>query len=181
MTTATGKERDAAFCDNGADSTVYLHEILNLAIKVATRNAGISGERLCDLVAETLPESALTPENLRHLANDRASTFVNPLGLVIVLARLGESELLARMARAAGFILVPGSPREASLADVLAASASYQKDVGESLVEVSELLGGKLTKRQVANIMRELDEDEVKRATLRQALVSLLAVQQPDA
>jgi hypothetical protein len=182
MTPCTGKEQNGQICDTACGPAVYLQEILGLSVRVATRRHGLSSDQLCDLVCGAAPESALTPENLRHLANDRPATFTNPLGLVVVLARLGESELLARMARAAGFVLVPATEGDGTEAGLLRAAAEYQRDVAETLTEVSKALADqKMTRKQASEILRELTDDEAKLAMLARSVRSALVQLKADA
>jgi hypothetical protein len=121
---------------------------------------------VCDLIDTAFPESALTPENLKHLATDRSATFVNPLGIVTVLAALGESEMLERMARAAGFLLVPVTKVDGTAAGLLAAAAAYQLDVAETEQLVAQALRDGMTEELATKILNECQEDEEKRATL---------------
>ena len=157
-------------------ATVYVHEILRFALKNVVRNHGLSRDQVCDMVESAFPESALTPENLRHLVTDRAATFTNPLGIVAVLAALGEPEMLARMARHAGYILVPVSEAEGTEADLLASSAAYQGDVGETLMEIAKVLAdGTMTPERAATILKEITEDEQKLAGLKRSVQAAAA------
>lgn len=182
MTTpSAGKEREGQNCDTAA-GPVYLHEVLRLAVRSATRRREISADQLCDMVGETAPESALTPENLRHLTNDRPATFTNPLGLVVVMARLGEPELLARMARASGYLLVPKSETNGTAPGLLNAAAEAQRETAEALEEVSKaLLDGKMTRRRAADCIREIAESETSLAALERAVRAAMATQKADA
>lgn len=172
MTEPEGQSHVASFRDA---EPAYLFEILNLSLRMATRSAGISQDEFCDLVGTLAPESLLSPENLRRLSNDRPHTFANSLGIVAALARLGQPELLERLARAAGYTLTPAGDGEGTEAGMLAVASAYQKDVAETLTEVARvLLDGKLTTKQAAKIMRELSEDEQQRASLLRSIQAML-------
>jgi hypothetical protein len=152
--------------ENCDKPSVYVHELLALALKRIVRSRGLSREQVCDIIETSFPESALTAENLRHLVTDRAATFTNSLGLVAVLAALGEPEMLARLAGFAGYILVPAAKIDGSEAGLLAAAADYQHDVAETELLVAQALREGLSTELAAKILRECGEDEQKRAVL---------------
>jgi hypothetical protein len=154
---------------------IRVHELLGPALRAVVRRHAISRDQFCDLVAEAFPESAPTPENLNHLATDRASTFTNPLGIVSILASFGEVGILERLAFQAGFALVPLIEAEGTEAALLAAAASYQLDVAETQSEVAKaLMDGKMTAERAAVILKELTEDERKLAGLRRSVQAAL-------
>jgi hypothetical protein len=162
--------------ENCDKTSVYVHEILAMALKRLVRARGLNRDQICDMIDQAFPESSLSPENLRHLVTDRAATFTNPLGIVAVLAALGEPEMLARMARHAGYILVPVSEAEGTEADLLASSAAYQGDVGETLMEIAKVLAdGAMTPERAATILKEIAEDEQKLAGLKRSVQAAAA------
>lgn len=174
MKQASGESRFHPICDSA--EPVYLHELLNPALRHVTQARGISRDQLCEMVGEVAPESALSPENLRHLSTDRAATFVNPLALAVVLARLGVPEMLSRMARAAGYTLTPMSGTEGTVCDILGSTAAYQQEVAESIAKVaSSLQTGRITKARAAAILKELSEDDEKRATLARSIKAAMS------
>lgn len=144
-----------------------VHGVFSEAVRRVTRVRGLSRDQLVDRVNAVWVEAALSTDNLHHLATDRVSTVANVLGLVGELARLGEVEPLAAVARCAGFGLVPlsgGAP-----GDVLRAVGGYARDVAETGVEVGRAIEEGMSDERLAEIEREAREDEVARRGLLEA------------
>lgn len=144
-----------------------IYASLQDAVRAAVKTKNLSRVQLADLVCNEFPESALSPENLGHLLSDRATTVVNILGLVAVLGRLGQGEPLAAMARHAGFALVP--VRGASSLNILSASAGYARDVAETAQEIAAAIEHGMTDERLAEIERELREDDLRKHELAEA------------
>jgi hypothetical protein len=145
----------------------YYYRQLQDAVRAVARDLNISRDELTDMVNTAHPEASLHPGNLGHLLTDRPSTVVNVLGLVALLARLGQDEVLAAMARHAGYSLERVA--DVSTTDLLRAAGGYARDVAETELEIAKGMEEGMTDERLAQIEREGREDDSAKRTLLEA------------